>query len=200
METYQPESDIQQPAETEAHEEADRLTIKQFTLDTLETLILAVILFLGINAISARVQVDGTSMRPTLEDGEFILVSKLSYQFGTPERGDIIVFRPLIPGDELIKRVIGLPGDTITIEDGRVYVNGLVLSEPYIAAPPVNVGSWTIPEDHIFVMGDNRNNSQDSRNIGAIPLENVIGKAILIYWPPPEWNIISHTNVAMAAP
>jgi signal peptidase I len=173
---------------------------KEFLLDFVETIVLAVVLFLGINAVSARVRVDGFSMKPTLQDGEYVLVNKLAYRFGEPQRGDIIVFRPVNPGEELIKRVIGLPGDTVDIQDGRVLVNGQEISEPYIAAPPKDGGKWDVPQGYLFVMGDNRNNSSDSRAIGPIPLENVIGKSVLIYWPPPEWGIINHTQVAFAAP
>ena len=103
---------IEAQAEARVPEE-EKMNWGRFALDIIETLVLAVILFLGINAVSARVRVDGFSMIPTLEDGEFVLVSKLNYHFGDVERGDIIVFHfPMDPEQELIKRVIGLPGDT----------------------------------------------------------------------------------------
>jgi signal peptidase I len=168
----------------------------RFALDILETLILAVVLFLGINAVSARVRVDGFSMRPTLEDGEFVLVNKLSYRFDQVQRGDIIVFHyPVNPDEELIKRVIGLPGDHITVQDQHVSVNGQVLSEPYTAAAPLYSGDWTIDEGNLFVLGDNRNDSSDSHSWGLLPYENVVGKAVLIYWPPPFWEVIQHTAI-----
>lgn len=171
----------------------------RFALDMLETLVLAVVLFVIINTVSARVRVDGISMRPTLEDGEFVLVSKLSYVLGEVKRGDIIVFHfPLNPDEELIKRVIGLPGDRVTVREGRVYVNGQMLHEPYIAQSPLYDGEWVVGEDALFVLGDNRNNSNDSKDWGLLPAKEVVGKAVLIYWPPPMWGILEHTEVFAA--
>lgn len=193
METTQPE--IQTDVETESEPQQTE-NWKRFALDILETVILAVILYFGINAVSARVRVDGLSMNPTLQHGEYILVSKLSYKMGTPQRGDIIVFRlPLDPKQDLIKRVIGLPGETISIHDGQVKINGFALEEPYIAQSPIYDGEWTVGEEQLFVLGDNRNDSKDSHQWGLLPLENVLGKAIVIYWPPSEWKLINHTLV-----
>jgi signal peptidase I len=172
---------------------------KRFVFDIIETLALAAILFLGINAVSARVRVDGFSMLPTLEDGEFVLVSKVNYQFGDVERGDIVVFHfPLDPEQELIKRVIGLSGDTVSVQNGIVSINGQVLNEPYIAAAPAYSGEWTVPEGQLFVLGDNRNDSSDSHSWGYLPFEKVVGKAVVIYWPPPFWKVIEHTSVQTA--
>lgn len=190
METTQPE--VQLPIETQS-QPTDNW--KRFAFDILETVILAVVLYFGINAVSARVRVDGLSMNPTLQDGEYILVSKLSYKTGAPSRGDIIVFSfPIDQGQHLIKRVIGLPGETISIRNNEVLVNGVKLEEPYIAQPPVYSGEWTVGEGQLFVLGDNRNDSKDSHQWGLLPSENVIGKALLIYWPPPEWKLINHTE------
>lgn len=180
---------------------AEKTNWTQFLLDLLETLVLAVVLYVGINAISARVRVDGFSMVPTLQDGEYVLVSKLSYKLGEPQHGDIIVFKyPGEPPQDLIKRVIGLPGDVVKVTGAEVFVNGKPLVEPYIAASPVYQGEWEIPEGSLFVLGDNRNDSSDSHSWGLLPLGNVIGKAILIYWPPPMWKLISHYEVAVAPP
>jgi signal peptidase I len=190
LETLQPEEQniVQAP-------EADTMNWGRFALDIIETLVLAIILFLGINAISARVRVDGFSMRPTLEDGEFVLVSKLSYHLGKVNRGDIIVFHfPMNPQEELIKRVIGLPGDHISVQGGVVAVNGQKISEPYIASTPSYSGEWDVSAGDLFVLGDNRNNSNDSKDWGLLPMDKVVGKAIVIYWPPSLWNIIQHTQ------
>jgi len=195
LETTQPETQIQ-PSETQPEQTEDW---KRFTIDILETIILAVLLYFGINAISARVRVDGFSMVPTLQDGEYILVSKLSYKMGTPARGDIIVFAlPTDQRQDLIKRVIGLPGETISIHDGIVKVNGIPLTEPYIAQQPLYNDERTVPDGQLYVLGDNRNDSKDSHQWGLLPMENVIGKAILIYWPPPVWKIINHTQEVFA--
>jgi signal peptidase I len=168
---------------------------RRFVLDILETLVLAVVLYFGINAVSARVRVDGFSMRPTLQDGEYILVNKLAYKFTEPMRGDIVVFVfPINPEEDLIKRIIGLPGDTITVQDGVLSINGVAMDEPYINAPPAYNGTWQVSEGELFVLGDNRNDSRDSHQWGLLPVENVIGRAVLIYWPPEEWQVIRHTN------
>ena len=168
---------------------------KRFGLDILETIVLAAVLYLGINALSARVRVDGFSMVPTLQNGEYILVNRLAYKTGQPARGDIIVFSlPADNGQDLIKRVIGLPGETVHVSDGSVTINGVKLKETYIAQDPLYFGDWTVPEGYLFVLGDNRNDSRDSHQWGLLPLENVIGKSVLIYWPQSEWQIINHTE------
>jgi signal peptidase I len=191
------------PFEDDAQEESepsqDSQSVKQFFVDLLETVILAVVLFFAINAVSARVRVDGFSMVPTLQNGEYVLVNRLAFRSKTPERGDIIVFvSPQVSDLDLIKRVIGLPGDKVTISGGVVQVNGQVLDEPYIAAAPIYNGEWNVPEGNLFVLGDNRNDSSDSHAWGLLPIENVIGKAILIYWPIPEWNLIQHVEMVAA--
>jgi len=194
LETFQQEGQVDQPAPAE-----ETVNWRRFALDILETVVLAAILFLGINAVSARVRVDGFSMVPTLEDGEFVLVSKLNYRFGDVERGDIIVFHyPMDPQQELIKRVIGLPGDTINVQNGIVSVNGQSLEEPYIAAAPAYSGEWMVPDGHLFVLGDNRNDSSDSHSWGYLPFDKVVGKAVVIYWPPPFWKVIVHTEIPAA--
>ncbi len=193
---------LEQEAQTEVQVSApseEKNNWGRFIFDIIETLALAGILFLGINAVSARVRVDGFSMQPTLEDGEFVLVSKLNYRFGDVERGDIVVFHfPMDPEQELIKRVIGLPGDTINVQNGTVLVNGQALNEPYIAAAPAYSGEWTVPEGHLFVLGDNRNDSSDSHSWGYLPFEKVVGKALVIYWPPSFWKVIRHTEIPAA--
>lgn len=196
METLQPEGGA--PPQAPSREVSEW---KRFLLDFLETVGLALILFVIINAVSARVRVDGSSMLPTLRDGEFVLVNKLAYRLGTPTRGDIIVFRSTTEADlDLIKRVVGLPGDRVTIGGGRLSVNGQILTETYINAAPNYNGEWRVPEGSLFVLGDNRNDSSDSHMWGYLPEQNVIGKALLIYWPPPEWAMINHVQIAAAAP
>lgn len=194
--------EIVSPEEEALQEEEpsqNSLSLKQFLIDLLETIILAVVLFFAINAVSARVRVDGFSMIPTLKSGEYILVNRLAYGNSTPSRGDIIVFvSPQASNLDLIKRVIGLPGNNVRVFDGVVQVNGQILNEPYIAAAPIYNGEWNVPEGQLFVLGDNRNDSSDSHAWGLLPIENVIGKAILIYWPIPEWYLITHKEPTSA--
>lgn len=131
--------------------------------------------------------VDGPSMRPTLQSAERLVVNKFIYRFRPPERGEILVFRyPRDPSRDFIKRVIAVPGDTIEIRDGRVYVNAALLNEPYILSKTRgNYPLATVPDGHIFVMGDNRNNSEDSRfaDVGFVPFDLIKGKAMLVFWP-----------------
>ncbi len=195
MENLQPESGLEPQSPSREVSEW-----KRFLLDLVETVGLALILFVIINSVSARVRVDGSSMLPTLHDGEFVLVNKLAYRMGTPGRGDIIVFRSTTEANlDLIKRIVGVPGDQIRIGGGRVSVNGQPLDEPYINAAPNYFGEWRVPQGYLFVLGDNRNDSSDSHMWGYLPEDNVIGKALLIYWPPPEWAMINHVRFATAA-
>lgn len=171
-----------------------------FIIDTVETILLALILFLGINAVSARVRVENVSMQPTLQPNEFLLVNRVAYKLGTPKIGDVIVFHA--PGaDDLdyIKRLIGLPGDTVHIESGIVYVNGQALYETYIADSPNYSGTWEVPEGQIFVLGDNRNNSSDSHLWGFIAEDAVVGKALLIYWPLDAVSLLTGATPVQAA-
>ena len=174
--------------------------IRHFLRDMLETIFLSIILFLIINALSARIRVESISMQPTLFEGNFVLVNRLAYQIGEPQRGDVIIFRfPLNPDREpYIKRVIGLPGDTVRIEDGSVTINDVQQHETYIKADPAYSGEWIVPAGNLFVLGDNRNNSSDSHSWGFVPLGNVVGKALVVYWPPENWQML-HPNTALAA-
>lgn len=175
---------------------------RKFLLDVIETIGLSLILFLGINAVSARIRVESISMQPTLFAGDYVIVNKIAYKVGAPKRGDVIVFRfPPDPDREpYIKRIIGLPGDHVHIENGRVTINGELLNEPYLRVTTDRGGDWTVPEDSLFVMGDNRNNSSDSRAWGMVPEENIIGRAVLIYWPPDQWGVLSFPYATAAGP
>ena len=169
------------PAELEEGSQ-DKPNLMGVLVDILETLLLSVVLFFVINALSARIKIDGSSMEPNLHHGEFVIVSKINYRIGEPERGDVVVFDfPRNITEEYIKRVIGLPGEYVRVENGNVYVNDILLSEPYLMTEPQYKGEWEVPENALFVLGDNRNNSSDSHNWGMVPMENVIGEALLIY-------------------
>lgn len=201
-----------------AEERAQTMSWKRFLLETLETLVLAIVIFTTINLISVRVRVDGFSMQPTLENGNYVLVNRLAYLWNEPRRGDIIVFRPpMYPEESLwerviglpdieeryqdyIKRVIGLPGEQVSIEAGVVYINDVPLNEPYLKFQPSYTGEWEVPPDTLFVLGDNRNNSSDSHAWGFVPLKNVIGRAELVYWPIPQLSLLGRDRPVLAAP
>jgi signal peptidase I len=160
--------------------------------EILETVLLAVILFLVLNTTTGRFQVNGSSMEPTLHNGQFLIVSKVTYWIYPPERGDIIVLHPNVSAEEYIKRVVGLPGERVEIRDGAVWVDGVMLEEPYIANYPTYSGSWSLGEGEYLVLGDNRDNSSDSHSWGPLPEENIVGKAWLCYWPPELWGSVKH--------
>lgn len=155
--------------------------------DVVETLIPAILIALLIHLFLAQAtRVYGQSMEPSLHSEQRLVVEKMSYRFHTPRRGDIVVLR--IPGSDtdppLIKRVIALPGESVEIRNGQVMVNGVVLDEPYLREE--TVGNYTpriVPPLYIFVLGDNRSASNDSRAFGPVPLENIIGRAWFSYWP-----------------
>jgi signal peptidase I len=171
-----------------------------FTFELLQTLLLAVVLYFLIDSVLGRVRVENISMQPSLKPGEFILVNKMEYRLGEFKRGDVIVFHfPKNPEEDYIKRIIGLPGDKVTIQNGQVIVNNSILEETYISSPPVYQGTWEVPLDSIFVLGDNRNQSSDSHSWGFVPKDYVIGKALVIYWPLQNLKILNETPVVKAA-
>jgi signal peptidase I len=198
--SYQDLISAEPPAE-EAPVDDDLLQqqkIKAILQEIFETLVLAVIIWGAVNFVTMRVVVDGISMEPNLFGGERLIVNRLVYRFfGEPERGDVIVFEsPVNPKENLVKRVIGLPGETLTVEGGEVYINGVSLDEPYIAAhiQANEQGRWTIPAGYYFVMGDNRNRSSDSRSWGMLPQDLIMGKAWVVYWPPKALGLPPHHN------
>ena len=170
-----------------------------FLLELLQTIVMAVVLYFLIDSVIARVRVENISMEPTLQPGELLLVNKLSYKLGSPSVGDIVVFHyPANPTEDFIKRIMGAPGDEVIVKDGSVYVNGQALSEEYIAATPAYSGTWQVPENSLFVLGDNRNQSLDSHSWGYVPMDLVVGKALVIYWPLEQMRILSHPTVVKA--
>ena len=157
------------------------------------TVVPALVVVVLLNLFVAQAtRVDGHSMDPTLMDGERIIIEKVTLAFSLPARGDIVVLsRPETPDEPpLIKRVIGLPGETVEIRDGSVWIDGEVLVEDYLDQSTAGtMPSLLIPEGHIFVLGDNRGHSNDSRSFGVVSVENIIGQAWLAYWPLSAWRI-----------
>jgi signal peptidase I len=160
-----------------------------------ETIILTLLIYFLVRTfLFENYRVLGHSMDSTLENDQFLVVNKLGYRLGEPERGDIIVFRdPRSDERKLIKRVIGLPGDVLQVQDGQVFINGQRLDEPYVENPGrYSQEATPIPEGMYFVLGDNRNNSSDSHNWGTLARDRVVGKAWISYWPPRLWGVIPH--------
>jgi signal peptidase I len=162
--------------------------------EILETILPAILIALLINVfVGQATRVEGQSMEPNLHTDQRLVVEKMSYRFRGPERFDIVVLRLPSQGEELlIKRVIGLPGETVEIRDGHVYVDGQVLDEPFAVGEtrPGRQSSIVVPPLHVYVLGDNRNHSNDSRNFGPVPIENIVGRAWLSYWPLEDAGVV----------
>jgi len=176
--------------------------IIDFVMDILETIAFVGSLFIVIYLFILQPnQVKGVSMEPTFQSGDYILTSKISYKFKPIERGDVVVFNsPKNPNIEYIKRIIGLPGDKIMVKNGEVYVNDQILPETYISA---KTNLWDggflkegepiiVPDNYLFVMGDNRPRSSDSREFGPIPISSVVGVVIYRYFPPNKMGFITN--------
>jgi signal peptidase I len=159
--------------------------MKGFFRELLIILGLAAIIFLVFHIVIQSSIVDGSSMLPGLEDGQRIIVVKSAYLFSNPQRGDIVIIHPPIaPQNEWVKRIVGLPGDTIEVNNLTVFVNNIPLNEPYIeAAPEYTLAPYKVPANNYFVMGDNRNNSTDSHYGWTVSRENIVGEVWLRFWP-----------------
>lgn len=186
--------------------------MKKFGKELLQTMLLVGVLFFGVRGLVQNFRVEGPSMQPTLTSGEFLWVNKAAYfewqgqyVLGGPRRGDIAVLRsPDTQEDvDLIKRVIGLPGDRLRVTHGEVFINGRPLAEAYIRFQatynyPQDGRDVVVPDGQYFVLGDNRNNSRDSHLGWFVPAENLVGRAWLSYWPPAAWGVMP--GVAYADP
>jgi signal peptidase I len=162
--------------------------------ELIETVLIAVIIFLLLQIVVKNFRVTGESMQPSFVDGQFLLVDKISYRFVQPKRGDVVVFRyPRDPGEDFIKRIVGLPGETVRIAEGNVYIDGDLLLEPYLQGQStLNYRSLetALGEDEFFVLGDNRRYSSDSRTWGPVARRDIVGRAWFSYWPPSLWGIV----------
>jgi len=163
--------------------------------DVLETILPALLIVLVVNAFLAQAtRVEGQSMQPNLYDNQRLIIEKVSYRFHLPRRGDIVVLK--LPNRRqsdppLIKRVVALPGETIEIRDGRVYINGQALEESYLEQlTSGNMPPRVVSPDYVFVLGDNRGSSNDSRSFGEVALSDIIGHAWVRYWPPGEAGLV----------
>lgn len=235
--TYRPHSqlgnadpdfpDDQEPDDESDAERSKERDTRATAWEIIETILLALLIFLMVRGVVLNFRVDGSSMEPTLSNSEMLIINRRayssidingwldflpgveddegdgSYLFNPPQRGDIVVFSP--PGgesDPYIKRIIGLPGETVEIREGAVYVDGVALNEPYVTSSTSWRGegdrsSITVPEEEYFVMGDNRSNSSDSRMFGTVPQRNIIGKSWIAYWPPGSIEVLPRPSYAM---
>ena len=172
---------------------------KSLLREIIETVLLTVIIYLAVNFATGRFRIEGSSMEPSMHPNQYVLVDKVSYKLGNPKRGDVVVFNyPLATDRDFIKRVIGLPGETVSVANGIVSIDGQALNEPYISAPPTYEKSWTLGPDQFFVLGDNRNSSSDSHSWGPLERHYLIGRAIFVYWPPSLWGSVPHYSYAGA--
>ncbi len=159
--------------------------------EIIETIVLTLLMFLVINLAVQNFDVDGHSMEPNLHDQERLMVDKWTYMFHPPARGDVVVFvAPAQPTLDYVKRIVAVPGDTITIHNTTVIVDGVTLNETYVKQAnqgnpfaDKHIENMVVPLDDYFVLGDNRTNSSDSRDWGLLPRKNIIGRAALVYWP-----------------
>jgi signal peptidase I len=166
--------------------------MKNFLREFIITVVLAVIIFVVAQRTIQTYEVFMTSMEPNFHEGQRVVVNKAVYIFGEPQRGDVIIFKaPTVTDEDFIKRVIGLPGDTVEVKDRAVYVNDIKLVEPYVAeTPDYTMPKREIPKDKYFVLGDNRNHSNDSHNNWYVDRQDIRGKAWLSTWPPDDWGIV----------
>ena len=197
-----------------------RETMSQALSDILKSLILAVVLFFAVQAILQNYQVFGASMEPSVSSGERIIVNKAAYSsldldrlsklvpfydeengsklhlFGEPQRGDVVIIdSPNPPPERLIKRIVGIPADTVEIRANVLYINGQPIEEPHTSDAGPSMSPEVVPEDHYFILGDNRGRSKDSRFFGPIHQSDIIGKAWLAYWPLGEFGIVDSNSI-----
>lgn len=184
------------PRET-APARPDLIDRRTFMREVVETLLLIVAIYTLVNLATSRYVVEGQSMLPNFQGDEYLIVNRFEYLFRDPKRGDIVIFHyPENPDRDFIKRVVGLPGETVRIENGQIFVNDVPLDEPYVLdlcnRSNCRFREWEVGEDEYFVLGDNRNSSQDSISFGPVDRSFIVGRAWIKYWPPSEWDIIDH--------
>ncbi|MCU0510302.1 MAG: signal peptidase I [Anaerolineae bacterium] len=216
MSEYEPTSQPTTPPAQEAPV-STAASIGRGIWELVQILVLALLMVMVIRNFIHNYRIDGISMEPNFHDGQFLIVNRFAYCPGVhleipvlnkslfdktwcvraPSRGDVVIFEyPRDPSRDFIKRVIGLPGETVEVIAGQVYVNGQLMPEPFGPNPgSYNAAPLTVGPDEVYVMGDNRNNSSDSHLWGPLKLENIIGKALISYWPPSDWAVVPQYNL-----
>jgi len=172
--------------------------------ELIETIVLSLIIFLLMRQVVQNYRIESQSMETNFCEGQFILVNKLAYKLGDPTRGDVVVFHnPSNQNEDYIKRIIGLPGDTVEVRNQQVLINSQPLDEPYLRYKNVDTyGPTVIEPERLFVMGDNRPNSSDSRRegVGQLPQELLVGQAWLRVWPFDRWGLVRHYEIEPGVP
>jgi len=170
--------------------------------EILETLVLTLVLFVLIRTGMQNYKIEGQSMQPNFQDGEYLLVNKLAYVLNEPKRGDVVVFHyPRDPERDFIKRIVGLPGDTVEVRDGQVYVNGFHVQEPYATNPTnYSAGLTVVDPGTVYVLGDNRGNSEDSHRWGLLNQDLIIGTAWVVLYPFSKAGEVAHQEPLLAMP
>lgn len=199
----QPEAIVTAESTARAASGEGPLTAGSFVRELIETLVLAVILFLVIRQVVQNYRIESHSMEPNFYEGQFVLVNKLAYKLGTPHRGEVLVFHnPNNTDEDYIKRIIGLPGDQVEVVGDTILINGQELPQPFThELNPVgsNYGPVIVPDNTLFVMGDNRPRSSDSRAIGPIDESLVVGRAWLRIWPLNLFGLVKHYELEPGA-
>ena len=172
--------------------------MKPIVREILITFLIAVVIFLGLQSTIQNYEIHEGCMEPNFYEGQRVLVNKIVYKLHEPERGDVIILKPpdrySTDGIPFIKRIIALPGENIVVEDGEVYIDGVKLYEPYIKEAPRYILDWTLGENEYFVLGDNRNNANDSHEGWTVPREDIIGKAWLTIWPFDKMGLVTNNS------
>jgi len=172
--------------------------LTHFILETVQVVVFSISIFLFIYFLVLQPhKIRGASMEPNFQENQYLLTDKVSYRLGEPARGDVVVFRAST-GQDFIKRVIALPGETVEVKGGEVHINGKPLNEPYLPREVITqTGQFleknqpiTVPDNFYFVLGDNRDHSLDSRSFGFVSKEDISGKAFFVYWPPANAGVI----------
>jgi len=191
--TFEPADPV--PAEEPVPQHPPLRSRNTLLRDVVEIVLLVVTIYTLVNLATSRAVVEGASMKPNFATGQLVIINRFAYYFNSPARGDVIVLHnPRQDQEDFIKRVVGLPGETIQIKEGRVYANGTLLDEPYVEefCTAGCDGTWTLDNDHYFVLGDNRNHSYDSHSFGPIQRSLIVGQAWIRYWPLSDFEIINH--------
>jgi len=211
---------LPEPAQPLGEDEQAEPTFLAIAWELVQTVLLAVVIFLVIRNVVQNFRIDGISMEPNFHNGQFLIVNRFAYCPGVhldippldihwqktwcmrpPERGDVVIFEyPRDPSRDFIKRVIGLPGETVEIVAGKVYVDDQLLPEPFGPNPgSYTFGPVAVAPEEVFVLGDNRNNSSDSHSWGMLPQDRIIGRAWVSYWPPTDWAVIPNYDLVLNA-